>query len=43
MMIKGIVMTVDTYKLHTVDILIDLGCMRSCVNQEFVQKHKINT
>ncbi len=43
MIVKGMVMALDTYERNPVQILIDSRCMGSCINSKFVQHHKINT
>ena len=40
--ISGIVKTVDTLESFPMKALIDSGCTGSCINKEFVEKHRIN-
>ena len=40
--IQGVVTTTDTLEKFTMKALIDSGCTGSCINEEFVTKHKMN-
>ena len=40
--IQGVMTTTDTHEKFTVKALIDSGCTGSCINEEFVTKHKMN-
>ncbi|PFH45041.1 hypothetical protein AMATHDRAFT_105883, partial [Amanita thiersii Skay4041] len=41
--IKVVVSTTDTFQTFEVKALLDSGCTGSCINQEFVNKHRLNT
>ena len=40
--VSGVIITVDTLDHHPMKALIDSGCTGSCINEEFVRKHKLN-
>ena len=40
--IQGMVTMTDTLETFTMKALIDSGCTGSCINEEFVAKHKMN-
>ena len=41
--VSGVIITMDTLNCHSIKALIDLGCTRSCINEEFVKKYNLNT
>ena len=42
MYVSGVVKTVDTLESFPMKALIDSGCTGSCINEEFIKKHRIN-
>ena len=40
--VSGVVKTMDTLESFPMKALIDSGCTGSCINEEFVKKHRIN-
>ena len=38
--VSGVVITMDTLDRHSMKALIDSGCTGSCINEDFVRKHK---
>ena len=41
--VTGVIITMDTLSRHLIKALIDSGCTGSCINEEFVRKHNLNT
>ena len=41
--VSGVVITMDTLSRHSIKALIDSGCTGSCINEDFVKKHNLNT
>ena len=41
--VSGVIITMDTLSRHSIKALIDSGCTGSCINEEFVKKHNLNT
>ena len=41
--VSGVVITMDTLDCHPIKALIDSGCTGSCINENFVRKHNLNT
>ena len=41
--VMGVIITMDTLSRHSIKALIDSRCTRSCINEEFVKKHNLNT
>ncbi|PFH45524.1 hypothetical protein AMATHDRAFT_104838, partial [Amanita thiersii Skay4041] len=41
--VRCIISTTDTLETFEVKALLDSGCTGSCVNREFVEKHRLNT
>ncbi|PFH47816.1 hypothetical protein AMATHDRAFT_131177, partial [Amanita thiersii Skay4041] len=41
--INCIISTTNTLETFEVKALLDSGCMGSCINQEFIKKHWLNT
>ena len=41
--VSGVIITMDTLDRHPMKALIDSGCMGSCINEDFVRKHNLNT
>ena len=41
--VTGVIITMDTLSRHSIKALIDSGCTGSCINEEFVKKHNLNT
>ncbi len=39
----GVITTLDTFDRHKVEILVDSGCTGSCINEQFVKEHNLNT
>ena len=40
--VSGVVITMDTLERQSMKALIDSGCTGSCINEEFVKRHKLN-
>ena len=36
--VSGVIITMDTLNHHSIKALIDSGCTRLCINEEFVKK-----
>ena len=41
--VSGVIITTDTLSRHAIKALIDSGCTGSCINEDFVKKHNLNT
>ena len=41
--VSGVVITMDTLDRYSMKALIDSGCTGSCINEDFVRKHNLNT
>ena len=41
--VSGVIITMDMLNRHPMKALIDLGCMGSCINENFMKKHSLNT
>ena len=41
--VSGVVITMDTLSRHSIKALIDSGCTGSCINEDFVRRHGLNT
>ena len=41
--VSGVIITMDTLSHHPIKALIDSGCTGSCINENFVKKHDLNT
>ncbi|PFH44787.1 hypothetical protein AMATHDRAFT_134011, partial [Amanita thiersii Skay4041] len=41
--IKAVVSTINTFQTFEVKALLDSGCMGSCINQDSVNRHQLNT
>ena len=41
--VSGVIITMDTLNCHPMKALIDSGCTGSCINENFVKKHGLNT
>ena len=40
--VSGVVITMDTLERQSMKALIDSGCTGSCINEEFIKRHKLN-
>ena len=41
--VLGVVITMDTLDQYSMKALIDSGCTGSCINEDFIRKHNLNT
>ena len=41
--VSGVIITMDTLDCHLMKALVDSGCTGSCINEDFVKKHNLNT
>ena len=41
--VSGVIITMDTLSRHSIKALIDSGCTGSCINEDFVKRHHLNT